>query len=89
MYDPASYQPLLSEALERLSGVAGRPIRIEIEPGRFPVAGAFSIPQQLWPAARIRPPTSVSPISGPKKMPLRLGGQQVDATVTWTLTPIR
>jgi diaminopimelate decarboxylase len=38
-YDPASYQPILAEAVTRLAEVAGRPIRIEIEPGRFPVAG--------------------------------------------------
>jgi diaminopimelate decarboxylase len=39
-YDPGSYQPILAEAVTRLAQVAGRPIRIEIEPGRFPVAGA-------------------------------------------------
>jgi diaminopimelate decarboxylase len=38
-YDLASYQPILREAVARLSRVAGRPIRVEIEPGRFPVAG--------------------------------------------------
>jgi diaminopimelate decarboxylase len=35
----AWYRPLLLEARERLAKAAGRPIRIEIEPGRYPVAG--------------------------------------------------
>lgn len=34
-------------------------------------------------------PRSVSPISGSKKMPVRLGAREFDATVSWTLTPIR
>jgi diaminopimelate decarboxylase len=38
-YELASYQPILRDAVARFSGVAGRPIRVEIEPGRFPVAG--------------------------------------------------
>jgi diaminopimelate decarboxylase len=38
-YDLAWYRPVLVEAVERLGRAAGRPIRIEIEPGRFPVAG--------------------------------------------------
>ncbi len=39
-YDLASYRPILDEAARRLGAVAGRPIRVEIEPGRYPVAGA-------------------------------------------------
>jgi diaminopimelate decarboxylase len=38
-YDLTSYQPILREAVLRLSKTAGRPIRVEIEPGRYPVAG--------------------------------------------------
>jgi diaminopimelate decarboxylase len=38
-YDLASYQPILRDAVARLAKVAGRPIRVEIEPGRYPVAG--------------------------------------------------
>jgi diaminopimelate decarboxylase len=38
-YDLASYRPILREALDRIAQAAGRPIRVEIEPGRFPVAG--------------------------------------------------
>jgi diaminopimelate decarboxylase len=39
-YDLAWYRPVLVEAAERLAKLAGRPIRVEIEPGRYPVAGA-------------------------------------------------
>jgi diaminopimelate decarboxylase len=38
-YDLGWYRPILVEAKEVLSRKAGRPIRIEIEPGRYPVAG--------------------------------------------------
>jgi diaminopimelate decarboxylase len=38
-YDLQHYEPILREAVSRLSRVAGRPIRVEIEPGRFSVAG--------------------------------------------------
>ncbi|MDZ4694702.1 MAG: diaminopimelate decarboxylase [Deltaproteobacteria bacterium] len=34
------YRPVLAEAEKSLSKVAGRPIRIEVEPGRYGVAGA-------------------------------------------------
>jgi diaminopimelate decarboxylase len=37
-YDLDWYRPILVEAAARLAKVAGRPIRIEIEPGRYPVA---------------------------------------------------
>ena len=38
-YDLGRYRPLLEDAAAYLSRVAGRPIRVEIEPGRYPVAG--------------------------------------------------
>ena len=38
-YDLAWYRPVLTEAAAHLAKIAGRPIRIEIEPGRYPVAG--------------------------------------------------
>ena len=34
-------------------------------------------------------PSSVSAVTGTKRMPLTLGGHQMEATVSWTLTPIR
>jgi diaminopimelate decarboxylase len=37
-YDLAWYRPILLEAAERLAQAARRPIRVEIEPGRYPVA---------------------------------------------------
>jgi diaminopimelate decarboxylase len=39
-YDLAWYRPVLVEAASRLAKIAGRPIRVEIEPGRYSVAGA-------------------------------------------------
>jgi diaminopimelate decarboxylase len=39
-YDLAWYRPVLVDAAERLAKVAGKPIRVEIEPGRYPVAAA-------------------------------------------------
>lgn len=39
-YDLARFRPILIEAADRLAKAAGRPIRVEIEPGRYPVAGA-------------------------------------------------
>src|SRR6185369_14942585 len=39
-YDLAWYRPVLVEAAERLATAARRPIRVEIEPGRYAVAGA-------------------------------------------------
>jgi diaminopimelate decarboxylase len=38
-YDLSWYRPVLLEAVERLGKIAGRPVRVEIEPGRYPVAG--------------------------------------------------
>jgi diaminopimelate decarboxylase len=39
-YDLAGFRQLLVDAAARLASAAGRPIRVEIEPGRYPVAGA-------------------------------------------------
>jgi len=39
-YDLDWYRPVLLDAAKRLADIAGRPIRVEIEPGRYPVAGA-------------------------------------------------
>jgi diaminopimelate decarboxylase len=39
-YDLGSFRTLLVEAAARLASAARRPIRVEIEPGRYPVAGA-------------------------------------------------
>lgn len=38
-YDLAWYRPVLEQAIAKLAAAAGRPIRLEIEPGRYPVAG--------------------------------------------------
>jgi diaminopimelate decarboxylase len=38
-YDLGWYRPVLVEAVQRLAKVAGHPVRVEIEPGRYPVAG--------------------------------------------------
>ncbi|HLU65145.1 MAG TPA: diaminopimelate decarboxylase [Kofleriaceae bacterium] len=38
-YDLGWYRPVLEDAVERLSRAAGRPVRVEIEPGRYAVAG--------------------------------------------------
>jgi diaminopimelate decarboxylase len=40
VYDLGGFRKLLVEAAARLAAAAGRPIRVEIEPGRYPVAGA-------------------------------------------------
>jgi diaminopimelate decarboxylase len=42
-YDLAWYRPVLAEAQTRLSHAARRPIRIEIEPGRYAVAGMAAL----------------------------------------------
>jgi diaminopimelate decarboxylase len=39
-YDLGWYRPVLEDAAARLAKIAGRPIRVEIEPGRYLVAGA-------------------------------------------------
>ena len=40
VYDLGGFRKLLVEAAARLAAAAGRPIRVEIEPGRYPIAGA-------------------------------------------------
>lgn len=42
-YDLDWYRPILVEGVERLAKAAGRPIRVEIEPGRYLVAGAAAL----------------------------------------------
>lgn len=39
-YDLDAFRPFLEEAQRALSRAAGRPLRVEIEPGRYPVAGS-------------------------------------------------
>ena len=34
-------------------------------------------------------PTAVGPVTGSKKMPMTIGGRQMDAVVKWTIRPIR
>jgi diaminopimelate decarboxylase len=38
-YDLNWLRPVLLDAVERFAAVRGRPVRVEIEPGRYPVAG--------------------------------------------------
>jgi diaminopimelate decarboxylase len=38
-YDLSWYRPVIEDAVSRFARVAGRPIRVEIEPGRYAVAG--------------------------------------------------
>jgi diaminopimelate decarboxylase len=38
-YDLAWLKPALDEAVARFAAVRGRPVRVELEPGRYPVAG--------------------------------------------------
>ena len=38
-YDLAWLKPVLDEAVLRFAAVRGRPVRVELEPGRYPVAG--------------------------------------------------
>jgi diaminopimelate decarboxylase len=38
-YDLSWYRPVLQDAVDRFARAAGRPIRVEIEPGRYAVAG--------------------------------------------------
>ncbi len=42
-YDLHSLKGLLNEAIKALSRVAGKPIRVEVEPGRFLVAGGAAL----------------------------------------------
>jgi diaminopimelate decarboxylase len=38
-YDLAWLRPVLDDAVTRFAAVRGRPVRVELEPGRYPVAG--------------------------------------------------
>ena len=42
-YDPGSLRALLGRATKSLSARAGRPVRVEVEPGRFLVAGGAAL----------------------------------------------
>jgi diaminopimelate decarboxylase len=42
-YDLAWLRPVLEDAVSQFAAVAGRSIRVEIEPGRYPVAGMASL----------------------------------------------
>jgi len=42
-YDLSWYRPVLEDAVVRLARAAGRPIRVEIEPGRYAVAGMAAL----------------------------------------------
>jgi diaminopimelate decarboxylase len=42
-YDLAWYRPVLEDAVTRFARAAGRQIRVEIEPGRYPVAGIAAL----------------------------------------------
>jgi diaminopimelate decarboxylase len=42
-YDLSWYRPVLEDAVGRLARAAGRPIRVEIEPGRYAVAGVGAL----------------------------------------------
>ncbi len=53
--DVRRYAPLLAEARERLSRAAGRPVRVEIEPGRLLVAGMGILVARVKEVKRTRP----------------------------------
>jgi diaminopimelate decarboxylase len=42
-YDLSWYRPVLQDAVDRFARAAGRPIRVEIEPGRYAVAGMAAL----------------------------------------------
>jgi diaminopimelate decarboxylase len=42
-YDLSWYRPVIEDAVGRFARVAGRPIRVEIEPGRYAVAGMAAL----------------------------------------------
>jgi diaminopimelate decarboxylase len=50
----AWYRPILLEARDRLAKAAGRPIRCEIEPGRYPVAGMGALVARVKDVKRTR-----------------------------------
>jgi len=53
-YDPAALEPVLAEAKRRLSTAAGRPIRIEVEPGRRLTAGMAALVARVKDVKRTR-----------------------------------
>ena len=53
-YDPAAYRPILETACRSLARAAGRPIRIEIEPGRYLVAGMAVLVARVTDVKRTR-----------------------------------
>ena len=53
-YDVASLEPILKEARRRLSDAAGRPIRIEVEPGRQLTAGMAVLVSRVKDVKRTR-----------------------------------
>jgi diaminopimelate decarboxylase len=42
-YDLSWYRPVLQDAVDRFARAAGRPVRVEIEPGRYAVAGMAAL----------------------------------------------
>jgi diaminopimelate decarboxylase len=54
VYDLAWYRPVLEEARKRFSDVAGRPLRVEIEPGRHLVAGTAALVARVKDVKRTR-----------------------------------
>ena len=53
-YDLAWFRPVLTEAVEKLRAAAGRPIRVEIEPGRYAVAGMAALVARVKEVKRTR-----------------------------------
>ena len=53
-YDLAWFRPVLTEAVEKLHVAAGRPIRVEIEPGRYAVAGMAALVARVKDVKRTR-----------------------------------
>jgi diaminopimelate decarboxylase len=53
-YDLVWYRPVLDEARKRLSDAAGRPVRVEVEPGRYPVAGCAALVARVKDVKRTR-----------------------------------
>jgi diaminopimelate decarboxylase len=53
-YDLAWYRPVLTEAAARLGAAAGRRIRVEIEPGRYAVAGGALLVARVKDVKRTR-----------------------------------
>jgi diaminopimelate decarboxylase len=54
-YDLAWYRPVLLDAAKRFAALAGRRVRVEIEPGRFGVAGMAILVARVKDLKRTRP----------------------------------